>query len=142
MDPGQIQLVQRSFARAERLGPHVAATFYTELFAIDPSLRLLFKTDMVVLGRKLMDMLAHIVAGLEAPETILPAVRDLAVRHVAYGVEAHHYAIAGTALLRTLRHELGAEFTAETRAAWAAAYQFVSDTMREAAYGRPAPRAP
>jgi hemoglobin-like flavoprotein len=135
MDGRQIQLVQHSFARAARLGPHVAATFYKELFAIDPSLRPLFKADMIVMGRKLMDMLGYIVSGLDAPETILPEVRDLAVRHIAYGVEAHHYATAGMALLRTLRHELGGEFTTETRAAWAAAYQLVADTMREAAYG-------
>ncbi len=136
MDRQQIELVQQSFARAARLGPHVAATFYSELFAIEPALRPLFKGDMVVQGEKLMTMLGHIVSGLETPET-LAAARDLAVRHVDYGVEPHHYVMVGTALMRTLRHELGAHLTPETRAAWAAAYQMVSDVMREAAYGSP-----
>jgi hemoglobin-like flavoprotein len=45
-------------------------------------------------------------------------------------VEAHHYGLVGTALLRTLRHELGSEFTNETRAAWVAAYAFLADEMR------------
>jgi nitric oxide dioxygenase len=120
----------------------VAATFYAELFAIDPSLRRMFSTDMIVLGRKLMEMLGRIVASLDEPETIVPEVRELALRHLGYGVEAHHYTTAGTALLRTMRHELGDEFTPEARAAWAAAYQFISDTMREAAYGPEASRAP
>jgi hemoglobin-like flavoprotein len=140
MDQRQIMLVQQSFARAARIGPHVAATFYGELFAIDPSLRALFKTDMIAQGRKLMEMLAYVVDGLNDAEAMLPQVRELAVRHVAYGVEPHHYATVGTALLRTLRHELGADFTAETRAAWTAAYQLLSDVMREAAYGAAASR--
>lgn len=140
MDQQQIDLVQRSFARASRIGPHVAATFYAELFAIEPALRSLFKGDMIAQGRKLIDMLDYVVTGLGDPEAILPAVRDLAVRHVAYGVEARHYGVVGTAIMRTLRHELGAEFTAETRAAWTAAYQLISDVMREAAYEPTAPR--
>lgn len=135
MEHHQVDLVQRSFARAAKLAPHLAATFYGELFAVDPSLKALFKGDMVVQGEKLMKMLAQVVDNLHQPETILTDVRELAVRHVAYGVEAHHYAMVGTALIRTLRHELGAEFTAETRAAWTDAYQLLSETMREAAYG-------
>jgi hemoglobin-like flavoprotein len=135
MDKAQILVIRQSFARAARIGPHVAATFYAELFAIDPSLRALFKTDMILLGRKLMDMLERIVASLDDPETMQPLLRDLAVRHLGYGVEARHYATVGTALLRTLRHELGEEFTPEVRAAWAAAYTVISDAMREAAYG-------
>jgi nitric oxide dioxygenase len=82
-----------------------------------------------------MRMLGKIVEGLDRPETVLPEMRALAVKHVEYGVEAHHYATVGTALLRTLRHEIGADFTPEMRAAWAGAYQFLSDTMREAAHG-------
>jgi nitric oxide dioxygenase len=45
--------------------------------------------------------------------------------------------MVGTALMRTLRHELGADLTPDTRAAWAVAYQMLSDVMREAAYGAP-----
>jgi hemoglobin-like flavoprotein len=135
MNSAQIALVQRTFAQAARVAPHVAATFYFELFAIDPTLRPMFKSDTIVQGEKLMRTLTHLVAGLADPGSILPTVRTLAVRHVAYGVEPHHYASVGTALLRTLKHELGADFTADARAAWAAAYQFLSDAMRQAAYG-------
>ena len=140
MDPRQIELVQQSFARASKHGPHVAATFYAELFTIEPSLKPMFKGDMIVQGQKLITMLSQIVSGLSDPEAILPLARELALRHVGYGVEPHHYGLVGTALLRPLRHELGAEFTAETRAAWATAYQLLADVMREAAYGAPRSR--
>lgn len=138
MTPTQITLVQQTFEHAVRMGPHVAQTFYCELFAIDPSLRAMFKGDMIVQGQKLMSTLQLVVEGLNAPESILPAAQHLAVKHLEYGVEARHYTMVGTALLRTLRHELGAEFTPEARAAWTAAYQWLADAMRNAAYGQSA----
>lgn len=140
MNQTQINLVQQSFAQASRIGPHVAATFYAELFAIDPSLRALFKGDILIQAEKLWTMLSHVVAHLAEPEVMETAARELAIRHLRYGVEAHHYAAVGTALLRTLRHELGASFTGEARAAWIAAYRHLSDTMRAAAYGPGAER--
>ena len=136
MNQAQIALVQQGFDRASRLGAHVAATFYAELFAIDPTLRPMFKGDMIVQGEKLMRTLAMVVEGLARPETILPAVRRLAVRHVDFGVEPQHYATVGVALMRTLKHELGADFTPEARDAWNAAYRFLADTMIEAAYAQ------
>lgn len=140
MSPRQIELVQQSFARASRVSAHVAATFYTELFAIDPSLRTLFKGDMIAQGAKLMATLSLVVEGLTSPETLLPQVHALAVRHLAYGVEARHYDSVGIALIRTLKHELGAEFTPETREAWVASYALLARAMQRAAYGEtPAP---
>ncbi len=136
MTPTQVDLVQTSFARAAKIGPHVAATFYAELFAIAPDVRALFKRDMIVQGEKLMKMLGQVVDGLTTPDTMLPIARELAVRHLAYGVKAEHYDAVGTALLRTLRHEIGADFTSDMRAAWIAAYRVLSSAMIEAAYGR------
>lgn len=136
MDKRQVELVQHTFARASRLGPHVAATFYAELFLIDPSLRRLFSGDMIRQGERLMASLRYIVAGISDPDSILPTVRSLAVRHIAYGVEAQHYPMVGVALLRTFKHELGRDFTPEAYAAWAKAYKLLSDAMCEAAYGR------
>ena len=135
MDTRQIELVQQTFARAARLGPHVAATFYSELFLIDPSLRRMFSGDMVRQGQQLMATLNYIVGGISDPESVLPAARELAVRHVGYGVEARHYVMVGTALMRTFKHELGRDFTPEAHAAWTSAYTLLSDAMCEAAYG-------
>jgi len=131
MDPHQVRLVQDSFARARKIAPHLAATFYRELFAIDPSLRPLFKGDIIAQSHKLMAMLTHLVEQLDTPEKILPAVRDLGARHAGYGVIEPLQAV-GTALLRTLRHELGADLNAEAREAWAAAYKMLSEEMRAA----------
>lgn len=139
MDQRQIELVQQSFAQAERFRPHLIITFYTELFAIDPSLKPLFKGDMELQRRKLAGMLKQVVDRLDQPEALLLEVRALATRHVGYGVEERHYDLVGKALLRALKHELGAAFTDETRAAWVAAYQWLAGEMRRAAYANPAP---
>src|SRR5690242_20122010 len=140
MNERQIQLVQHSFERASRIGAHLAATFYTELFAIDPSLRTMFKGDMIVQGEKLMNTLSFVVENLQQTETLLPAARKLALKHLDYGVEAQHYAHVGLALMRTMKHELGVEFTSEAHQAWRAAYQVLADAMIEAAYPQLASR--
>lgn len=140
MNERQIELVQHSFERASRIGAHVAATFYAELFAIDPSLRGMFKGDMIVQGQKLMNTLRFVVENLRQTEALLPAVRTLAVKHLDYGVEAQHYAHVGTALMRTMKHELGGDFTPEVNQAWRAAYQVLSDAMISAAYPHPVTR--
>jgi nitric oxide dioxygenase len=141
MSPEQAATLQRSFAHVRRIGPIFAATFYRELFAVAPDVRVLFHGDMIRQGAHLMDALARIVDGVDAPENSLPAVRALAVRHVGYGVEARHYIAFATALMRTLRHELASEFTPPVREAWAEAIKLLSETMMEAAYGADAARA-
>ena len=50
--------------------------------------------------------------ALDEIGAILPAVRSLAIRHVAYGVEEKHYELVGLALIETLRVMLGTKFLA------------------------------
>jgi nitric oxide dioxygenase len=135
MTPQQVALVQQSFQKAANLGEAVADIFYAELFAIDPHLRAMFKSDMREQGRKLLATLAYVVNGLDRPETVIPAAQKLAIKHVDYGVTARHYTLVGNALLRTLSKGLGPDFTPETRTAWIAAYKTLADVMRAAAYG-------
>ncbi len=133
MTPDQIALVQTSFAKVAPIADTAAALFYARLFELDPSLRLLFPSDLTEQGRKLMTMLRVVVTGLSRLDTILPAVTALGQRHVAYGVTDAHYATVGAALVWTLAQGLGEAFTAETEAAWAAAYALLADTMQAAA---------
>jgi nitric oxide dioxygenase len=135
MDSQQVALVQRSFEKAATLGEKVAEIFYAELFEIDPALRAMFRGDMREQGRKLLSTLALVIRALHTPDKILPAARNLAVKHLAYGVKAEHYTLVGNALLRTLGKGLGADFTPEVRAAWVAAYRLLAGVMKEAAYG-------
>jgi hemoglobin-like flavoprotein len=103
------------------------------LFEIDPSLRALFKGDMVEQGKRLMAMVAVAVNGLNHIEDLVPAVQDLGRRHAGYGVQEQHYATVGGALLEMLETALGNSFTPEVKAAWDSVYRVLSSTMIEAA---------
>jgi len=134
MTPEQVRLVKDSFRDVLPIRTAAAAIFYERLFAIDPDLRALFPaTDMESQGNKLMTALAFVVHGLDRAETILPAVRPLAQRHVGYGVKDEHYATVGQALIETLAAGLGTAFVPEVHAAWQAAYTLLSTVMIEAA---------
>lgn len=134
MTPDQIRLVQESFREVVPIKDAAAALFYEKLFAIDGSLEALFReTDMKKQGAKLMAALGFVVHGLSRAETMLPAVQDLARRHVGYGVEEQHYATVGQALIETLEAGLGEAFTREVRQAWVAAYGLLAGVMIEAA---------
>lgn len=71
-------------------------------------------------------------------DAILPAVRSLAVKHVAYGVRNEHYKPVGDALLWTLEQGLGPDFTPEVRDAWVEAYAILSGAMIAEAYQKEA----
>jgi hemoglobin-like flavoprotein len=133
MTPEQIRLVQTSFAQIAPISEPAAALFYGKLFELDPSLRALFTSDMTEQGRKLMQMIGVAVNSLTRLNDILPAVKQLGVRHAAYGVTDAHYDTVATALLWTLGQGLGAAFTSDTREAWIAAYGLLASTMKEAA---------
>jgi hemoglobin-like flavoprotein len=135
MDSQQIALVQQSFEKAAALGEKVAEIFYDELFAIDPSLRSMFKGDMHEQRQKLLAALALVVRSLHTPEKILGPVQKLAIKHVDYGVRPEHYTYVGNALLRTLKKGFGREFTPELSDAWVEAFRMLAKVMKEAAYG-------
>ena len=132
MTPTQKQLVRQSFQKIIPIADTAAALFYARLFELDPKLKALFKGDMQAQGRKLIDMIATAVRNVENLAAVLPEVENLGRRHVAYGVTDAHYDTVAQALLDTLAKGLGADFTAETRAAWVELYQIIADAMKQA----------
>ena len=133
MTPRQVELVQASWASVDPIAEAAAEIFYSKLFALDPSLRAMFRGDMREQGRKLMSMIAFAVRGLSRLETLLPGVQALGRRHAGYGVRDKHYETVATALLWTLHQGLGKAFTDEVREAWATAYGVLATTMKDAA---------
>lgn len=128
-----IALVRASFARVVTIQETAADLFYERLFAIGPKLRELFPADLREQKRKLMQMIATAVGGLNKLDEIVPAVKALGARHYCYGVTAAHYGIVGEALLWTLEQGLGEECTPEVRSAWAKVYDMLAATMQAGA---------
>ena len=132
MTSNEIALVQTSFARIAATEA-AADLFYARLFDIAPTLRELFPADLREQKRKLMQMIATAVGGLNHLDRIVPAVKALGARHSGYGVTAAHYAIVGEALLWTLERGLGEAFTPEVGAAWTKVYGVLAATMQAGA---------
>jgi len=107
----------------------VGDLFYTKLFTDHPSLRHMFPQKMDGQYRKLMDMLSIIVARLEKLDELTSDIADMARRHVKYGVRPAHYKMVGNALLWTLQHGLGKDWTPDVKEAWIKCYTTLSDAM-------------
>ena len=134
MTPEQIDLVQTTFAKVVPIKTLAAEMFYTRLFEIAPEVKPLFKGDMTDQGAKLMATLALAVNGLRDLDKLMPVVKDLAARHVVYGVTPKHYQPVGEALLWTLEQGLEDAWTPEAEEAWTVAYTTLAVAMVESAY--------
>jgi hemoglobin-like flavoprotein len=137
MTPTQAELVRSSWTKllqsSDTAADDIARQFYDKLFDLDPSLSVLFRDDMKQQGRKLMAMISFAVQGLMRLEIISPGIQALGRRHAGYGADDRHYSMVAIALLWTLAHRLGDDFTAEMREAWATAYGVVASIMRDSA---------
>ena len=133
MTPTQIQLVQDSFAKVAPIAETAADLFYGKLFELDPSVKPLFKGDIKEQGAKLMKTIGLAVNSLTNLPALVPIVETLGKKHVGYGVQDHHYATVGEALLWTLDKGLGDDFTEEVKEAWTLTYTTLADVMQNAA---------
>ena len=133
MTPRQIEIVKLSFARIMPFKDQAAELFYCRLFELDPSLRLMFRSDLTEQKQKLMVALALVVTNLEKMDSLLPSIRVLGHRHKTYGVRNRHYDMVGAALLWTLEIGMGASWTNELAEAWKSAYGRVANAMIEGA---------
>jgi hemoglobin-like flavoprotein len=134
MTPEKIALVRSSWQQVLPIQDTAAQLFYGQLFELDPSLRSLFKGDMVEQGRKLMTMINMVVISLDKLGPILETIEGMGRRHVAYGVTEAHYDTVGSALIWTLGQGLGEQFTPAVENAWADAYNTLASAMKQAAY--------
>lgn len=134
MNAEKIALVRNSWQQVIPIRDTAAQLFYGQLFELDPSLRSLFKGDMVEQGRKLMAMINTVVNGLDKLGPILGRIEEMGRGHVAYGVTEAHYDTVGSALIWTLGKGLGTQFTPAVKDAWVEAYTILATTMKQAAY--------
>lgn len=130
VNAAQIELVRSTWARVRPVQTAAAELFYGKLFELEPRLQPLFKGDIAAQGQKLMHMLDVAVRGLEHPQALAPAFRDLGRRHQRYGAAPTDYGTVAIALLWTLEQVLGQAFTADVRLAWTEAYTLIWRLMQ------------
>ena len=129
MTANDITLVRRGFACIASQAEPVGVAIYERLFALDPSLRSLFGSDMSIHARNLMGAIGTVVRSLDDLTPVLGYVQALGRRHASYGVQPRHIALGGAAVLAALDGALGDAFTPEARAAWTRAYETLAGAM-------------
>ncbi len=114
-----------------------ADVFYDRLFEFLPEVRPMFGDDILAQTEKVVIALGAIVAQIQSNDACRAMSRELAIRHVDYGVEAWHYSVVGEAVMITFTEVLDADFTPEMEAVWRKAYDVIAGAMIESAYGVP-----
>jgi hemoglobin-like flavoprotein len=105
-------------------------TFYARLFAEAPAVRPLFAgTDMARQKQMLLAALVLVRNSLRDLESVLPALRKLGARHVAYGAQAAHYPVVGSALIWAMAEVAGEAWEKRFEDAWSAAFGVLAEAM-------------
>ena len=133
MTPEQLQLVRSSYDTLGNAAPAMAIDFYGRLFAADPTAEALFTDGPEIMSVKFAAELDAIVEAISSFDAFAPRVRELAARHVGYGVQTHHYHAVGEALIGALAAHLAPAWDDALEAAWRRAYNLVAEVMMASA---------
>ena len=128
-----LELLERSFDLLAPRGDELMDEFYDRLFAAAPAVRPLFPDDMRRQKTMLLGALVLLRKSLRDLDAIVPKLRDLGARHVAYGAKPEHYPVVGEALRGAMAALAGSSWTREIETAWAKAFEIVAGAMLEGA---------
>ena len=132
--PLDIDALEESFDLVAPQGDALMDAFYSRLFAAAPAVKPLFaNTDLRRQKAMLLSALVLVRKSLRDLDAIVPRLRELGARHVAYGAEPAHYPVVGAVLIASMAEIAGEAWRPEYETAWAAAYAIVSGAMLEGA---------
>lgn len=125
----EIDLLRESLRLLQTRREAAAEVFYDNLFAIEPDLRPMFQADIREQTDKVLFAFGAVIAQIHDLDVCREMTRDLAIRHVGYGVEDRHYALVGQAVMATLDGVVGDALSPEARDAWSRAYDQIAEAM-------------
>jgi nitric oxide dioxygenase len=128
--PLDLNALETSFDLVAPRGDELMDTFYARLFAAAPAVRPLFApTDLRRQKAMLLGALVLLRKSLRNLDAIVPKLRELGARHVAYGAEPDHYPVVGQALIASMAEIAADAWRPEYERAWAAAFDVVAGAM-------------
>jgi len=128
--------LETSFDLIAPRGDELMDEFYARLFAAAPAVEPLFAgTNLKRQKTMLLGTLVLLRKSLRNLEAIVPKLRELGARHVAYGARREHYPVVGEVLIASMRAVAGPAWTLEYEQAWREAYGVVAAAMIEGAEG-------
>jgi hemoglobin-like flavoprotein len=104
------------------------------LFEAAPAVRPLFaETDLRRQKAMLLSALVLLRKSLGNLEAIVPTLRQLGARHVAYGAQPEHYPVVSEVLIGAMATVAGSDWSPEYERAWGQAFGVVAAVMIEGA---------
>jgi len=106
----------------------LSETFFTHLFHLSPEMADVLNGDVAMLHRKFNSTLATL-KNARYLDKISASIEAMALRHVGYGAEIHHFTPFRQALLMALHDILGDAFTPEQQSAWEETFDAITEVM-------------
>jgi methyl-accepting chemotaxis protein len=129
-----VRALETSFDVVAPRGDELMDEFYTRLFEVAPGVKPLFaRTDLKRQKTMLLGTLVLLRKSLRDLSAIVPKLRELGARHVAYGAEPAHYAVVGEVLIAAMATVAGPAWRPEHEQAWGEAFEVVAGAMLDGA---------
>lgn len=129
-----LQALETSFDLVAPRGDELVDDFYERLFTVAPAVKPLFaETDLKRQKTMLLGTLVLLRKSLRDLDSIVPKLRELGARHVAYGAQPEHYPVVGEVLIASMAQIAGDAWNDEYEAAWGEAFGIVATAMIEGA---------
>lgn len=113
-------------------GVAITTAFYRNLFEAHPELLNIFNHANQAQGRQQTALAKAVYAAavhIDDLAEIMPAIIQIAHKHVSLGVKPEHYPVVGEYLLKAMKEVLGDAATDEIITAWAEAYSVIADAF-------------
>lgn len=129
-----LEALETSFDLVAPRGDELMDEFYRRLFEAAPAVTPLFaETDLQRQKAMLLGTLVLLRKSLRDLDAIVPKLRELGARHVAYGAQPEHYPVVGEVLIAAMATIAGPAWRPEHERAWSAAFAIVAGAMLEGA---------
>jgi hemoglobin-like flavoprotein len=129
-----LDALETSFDLIAPRGDQLMDTFYARLFTAAPAVRPLFAgTDLRRQKAMLLGTLVLLRNSLRDLDAVVPKLRELGARHLAYGAVPAHYPVVGQVLIDAMAEIAADAWQPEYGRAWAAAFDLVAGAMLDGA---------
>jgi methyl-accepting chemotaxis protein len=129
-----IENLETSFDLVAGSGDELVSDFYERLFATAPAVKPLFAgTDLRRQRAMLLSTLVLLRKSLRDLDAVVPKLRELGARHVAYGAQPAHYPVVGQVLIASMAAVAGDAWLPRYTRAWADAFDVIASAMMEGA---------
>jgi hemoglobin-like flavoprotein len=129
-----LEALETSFDLVAPRGEELMDVFYARLFEAAPEVKPLFAATALKQQKgHLLATLGLLRRSLRNLDSIVPALRGLGARHVAYGARPEHYPLVGATLIASMAEIAGDSWKPEYERAWNHAVGIVAGVMIEGA---------